>query len=103
MSLRKLLAPAALAASLCLFANVAAAAPAGPAKDLLLRSQTSVAEPVHFRSFRHCHRRWGHRRCHGGYVYGYRPGVFIGFGSGRRHWGGGHRHHRFHGHRGMRY
>jgi hypothetical protein len=97
MSLKNLLASAALAAAACLFANGATAAPLAASKDLL-RNQASVVQPVHYRSFRHCHRRWGYRRCHGGYAYyGYRPGVFIGFGSGRRHWGG---HHRFHGHRG---
>jgi hypothetical protein len=99
MSLKKLLTSAALAALACLFANAATAAPLAPASDLL-KNQASVAQPVHYRGFRHCHRRWGYRRCHGGYAYGYRPGLFIGFGAGRRHWGGGHRHHRFHGHRG---
>jgi hypothetical protein len=101
MSLKKLLASAVLAAFACLFANSATAAPLAT-KDLL-KNQASVAQPVHYRGFRHCHRRWGYRRCHGGYAYGYRPGVFIGFGTGRRHWGGGHRHHRFHGHRGRRH
>jgi hypothetical protein len=97
MSLKKLLTSAALAALACLFANAATAAPLAPSSDLL-KNQASVAQPVHYRGFRHCHRRWGYRRCHGGYAY--RPGLFIGFGAGRRHWGGGHRHHRFHGHRG---
>jgi hypothetical protein len=55
-------------------------------------------EQVHWRRYRHCHRRWGRRRCHGGRHYrGYRywggPGIHLYIGKGHRH----------RGHRGRRY
>jgi hypothetical protein len=96
MELKKLLAVAAFAASACFTSTVASAAPIAPAKDVLRGQTAGLTDQVHYRGFRHCHNRWGHRRCHGGYSY-YRyggPSIYLGFGGGRRHWGGGHRHHR---------
>jgi hypothetical protein len=86
MNLKKLLAVAAFAASACLTSTVVSAAPLAPAKDVVRSESANLTQQVHYRRYRHRH----HRR-HYGY-YGYRPGLFIGFGSGRRHWGGGHRH-----------
>lgn len=54
---------------------------------------STAVDQVHWRRFRHCHQRWGDRRCHGPRFYrGYGPGVNLYIGPGRR-WG--HRHGRW--------
>lgn len=57
-----------------------------------------ISQEVHYRDFRHCHWRHGHRWCHGGYRYyndyGYSPGIVLRFG----HFGHHHHHHGGHHH-----
>lgn len=91
------LAIAALCAGGVMAASPASAAPIGAAG--LTKTATGAelgATKVHYRRYRHCHRRWGRRRCHGrrhcrrwGY-YGW-PGISLHFGKKRHH---RHRHHR---------
>jgi hypothetical protein len=80
-----------------LMASPASAAPSG--MDMLKGATTidPSASKVHWRGYRHCHRRYGRRRCHGGpryydNYYGW-PGISLYFGSRRGH------HHRRHGRR----
>ena len=64
------------------------AAPLAPGQGVSLTNKLTT--PVHYRGYRHCHRRYGyrHRRCHGGYAYyGYGPSIVLGFGSRRHHHG----------------
>jgi hypothetical protein len=90
MMIRAITIAAALAATLSLGVP-ANAAPLGPAKAV--DSTATQTQPVHYRGYRHCHR-WG---CHGrrysgyryrsyGYDYGYRPGIYLRFGGGDRHY-----------------
>lgn len=75
----------------------ASAAPVGAAA--LLKTATGTEQgvsKVHYRRYRHCHRRYGRRHCHGRrrHRYGYGidlPGVSLYFGERRRY-----RHHRYH-------
>lgn len=64
--------------------SLAAGAQALPATKALAPgvSGNSAVEPVHYRPYRHCHWRYGYRRCHGGYYggYGYRPYYSYGYG-----------------------
>ena len=74
-------------------ATPASAAPSGLSHTKGYTTNTAV-EKVNWRPYRHCHRRYGRRWCHGGRRYnrwGGSPGinVFIGTG-GRKH----HRRHR---------
>ena len=77
----------------------ASAAPYGAGVAKTAASSESAATQVHYRRYRHCHRRHGRRYCHGhrGYYrsYGW-PGVNLYFGGSRRHHGHyrrGRRHH----------
>jgi hypothetical protein len=91
----KALAIATMCAGGLMAAAPASAAPLGAAG--LLETATSTergVSKVHYRRYRHCHRRYGRRRCHGRRHYrrGYGidlPGVSLYFGERRRH-----RHHR---------
>jgi len=79
-----------------LMASPASAAPSGLGTLKGATAFDSSATKVHWRRYRHCHRRYGRRRCHGGrrgdyYDYGW-PSFGIYFGTGHRH----HRHHRRH-------
>jgi hypothetical protein len=89
--MRKLMISCATAA-LALFTLTTGPANATPSGLDVLKSTTSnsaTAEKVHWRGYRHCHRRYGYRRCLGGYAYyDYGPTIILGFG-GRRH----HHHH----------
>jgi hypothetical protein len=80
-----------IAAALC--PMPATAAPLSPPAKASVSGK--ITSPVHYRPYRHCHRRHGYRRCHGGYAYYGGPGIYLGFG-GRRH----HHHHHFRGFRG---
>ena len=84
-----------------LFASMASvgATPAGTGLSGLKKAAPTQVDTVHWRRWRHCHRRWGWR-CHGyrhygygyryyGSPYYYRPGIVFGFGGFRRH----HHHH----------
>jgi hypothetical protein len=89
---------AALAAAAAVF-GFAASASAGPASSQAagnaLATTSALAQEVDYRGGRrHCHWRGGERHCHGGYGnrydgprygsrYGYRPGIYLRFGSGR--------------------
>lgn len=89
----RILAVAAAGAAV-LLASPASAAPAGSGTEPLRAATVTgdMVQKVHWRRYRHCHRRYGRRRCHGGrryYRYGVLPGVGIYI--GRRHH---HRHHR---------
>jgi hypothetical protein len=87
MKMRSTIAALALAFSASLFGSAVMAAPVSPTQGFGVTQK--LTSPVHYRGYRHCHRRYGHRRCHGGYAYyGYGPSIVLGFG-GRRH----HRHH----------
>lgn len=94
---------AAMAAASLSFGGAANAAPVGPIGKALATEQMNLQQ-VHYRPYRHCHRRYGRRWCHGGYRrhgyygYGYRPGfsIFIGPRYGHYH---RHRHHRHWRHR----
>jgi hypothetical protein len=90
------------ALSALLFAGVTSvgATPAGTALDGLKKAAPTQVDTVHWRRWRHCHRRWGWR-CRGyryygygyryyGYPYYYRPGLVFGFGGFRHH------HHHWH-------
>jgi hypothetical protein len=48
-------------------------------------------QQIHWRSYRHCHWRYGRRYCHGGY----RPGVRLYYGPSYHR---NHRYHRYHRH-----
>jgi hypothetical protein len=76
----------ALALSASLFGNAAVAAPISPSHNIGVTDK--LTDLVHYRGYRHCHRRYGRRHCHGGYAYYGGPSIYLGFG-GRRH----HRHH----------
>jgi hypothetical protein len=93
----KVIAVAAMCAGGAMAASPAGAAPIGAAGllDKATTADTGVTK-VHRRRYRHCHRRWGRKRCHGRRHYrrGYGidlPGVSLYFGKKRRHH---HRHHR---------
>lgn len=77
-------------------ASPAAAAPLGAGTMQAATPAGSVAEKVHWRPYRHCHRRHGRRYCHGGRSYR-RYDVFpsVGIYIGPKK----HRHHRRHHHR----
>jgi hypothetical protein len=82
--------------TLSLFALALGPASAAPIGLDLLKSATSnsaVAEKVHWRGYRHCHRRWGYGRCHGPrhFYRGWGPGIHLYLGPRHRHW-----HHRRH-------
>ena len=82
----------ALVISATLFGSAAIAAPVSPTHGI---SAQKLTQPVHYRGYRHCHRRYRHRRCHGGYAYyGYGPSIVLGFGGRRHH------HHHYRGFRG---
>lgn len=93
----RVLAIAAMCTGGVMAASPASAAPIGAAG--LLKTATGTeqgATKVHYRRYRHCHRRWGRRRCHGRRHYrrGYGidlPGVSLYFGKKHRHH---RRHHR---------
>ena len=85
---------AALALASLSFAGSAGAAPVGPIQNAMTTEKVDL-QTVHYRPYRHCHRRWGRRWCHGGYSYG--PSINFYFGRGHRHRHFGHRHHRHHG------
>ena len=85
------------AVAMGLAALVAGPANAAPAGLDVLESATAAspaAKKVHWRGYRHCHWRWGHRRCHGArhYYRGRGPGIHLYIGPRHR----GHRHHRHH-------
>ena len=75
--------PAALgfAAAIALGGATASSAPLGNA-GLLKGPAASSVEQVDYRSYRHCHRRHGHKWCHGR-----EAGIFLNFGNKhhRRH------------------
>lgn len=82
----------AAAAAVCGFAASASAGPASSqAAGNGLSTTSALAQEVDYRGgYRHCHWRYGERRCHGGYGrrwdgprYGYRPGIYLRFGTGR--------------------
>jgi hypothetical protein len=54
----------------------------------------TTASKVHYRRYRHCHRRYGRRRCHGrrGYRRGGWTGIGIYLGKRRYHHNRHHRH-----------
>src|SRR4051794_19433389 len=58
--------------ALGLAAGSAQALPAPKALDNGVSGSTGL-EQVHYRGFRHCHWRYGYRRCHGGYAFRYQP------------------------------
>jgi hypothetical protein len=77
-----------------LMASPASAAPAGLGVFKSATATDTSATKVHWRRYRHCHRRHGRRYCHGRRhyrSYGW-PGISLYFGTGHRH----HRHHRRH-------
>ncbi len=85
---------------LSLFALGSGPASATPTGLDLLKSTSSnsaLAERVHWRGYRHCHRRRGYRRCHGPrhFYRGRGPGIYLYLGSRHRH-GHHRRHHRRH-------
>ncbi|WP_139247811.1 hypothetical protein [Hyphomicrobium sp. CS1GBMeth3] len=85
----------ALAAASLSFGGAANAAPVGPIGKALATEQINL-EQVHYRPYRHCHRRYGRRFCHGGYRrYGYGPGIGIYIGPRYGHF---HRHRHHHRH-----
>lgn len=59
--------------------------------------QSSSIHDIHWRKYRHCHWRNGHRYCHGKHYrrsyYG-APGIYLNFGTQHRHHGKKHRDHR---------
>ena len=98
--MRRLAIPCA-AVAMGLVGLLASPANAAPTGLDVLKSATAfspAAEKVHWRRYRHCHRRWGHRRCHGPrrYYRGWGPGIYLHIGPRHR----GHRpnraHHRKH-------
>ena len=90
MTMKNTIAALTVALATGLFSNAALAAPVSPAHNIGVTQK--LTEAVHYRGYRHCHWRYGHRRCHGGYAY-YGPSIYLGFRSGRRH------HHHFRGFR----
>jgi len=94
MTLKNTIVALALALSASLFGNAAVAAPVSPGLNIGVTQKMTQA--VHYRSYRHCHRRYGHRRCHGGYAYYGGPSIILGFGGRRHH----HHHNHFRGFRG---
>ena len=94
----RILAVAAAGAAV-LMASPASAASAGSGA-VPLRAATvtgDMVQKVNWRRYRHCHRRYGRRRCHGRrharyYRYGLLPGVGIYIGRRHHHY----RHHRWH-------
>lgn len=86
---------AALAVASLYFGGTAAnAAPVGGLKPAV-NVERSALQQVDWRPYRHCHRRYGRRWCHGGRrygYYGYNPGFSI-------YVGPRHRHHHFRRHR----
>jgi hypothetical protein len=70
--------------ALTLLGSISAANAAPIAKTPQLSSESSTLDLVHYRGYRHCHWRSGHRWCHGG-----GPSVILRFGDKHRH----HRHH----------
>jgi len=72
----------------------AVATPISPANSI--GTMQTLTEQVHYRGQRHCHRRNGMRRCHGGYSYYGSPGIYLGLGTGRRHYYRGSRQGRGH-------
>jgi hypothetical protein len=94
--MRKIVSVTASIAGLLLVGSVSASSAPVSNADTLRQiglAPTNI-EQVHWRSYRHCHWRYGWRRCHGGYARYYRPyyygspGIYLRF--------GGHRHHRHH-------
>lgn len=96
MRLSSILSVAALSLAAAI-AGPAAAAPLGAGAMQATAPAGSVAEKVHWRPYRHCHRRHGRRYCHGGRSYRRYggPGIGIYIGPKPRHY----RHHRRHHHR----
>lgn len=83
-------------AAMCAALAVATPASAAPIGAAALKGVTtnidSAASKVHYRRYRHCHRRYGRRRCHGRRHYRSGRYGWPGFGIyfGKRHH---HRHH----------
>ena len=102
MTIKNTLAALVFVGSASLFGSAAMAAPVSPTHGMNFTQK--LTEPVHYRGYRHCHRRYGHGRCHGGHAYYGGPSIYLGFGSGRRHHyrgfrhGGGHMRHSGRGH-----
>jgi hypothetical protein len=93
MRLSSILSVAALSLA-AVIASPAAAAPLGAGTAKVATPAGSVAEKVHWRPYRHCHRgRYGRRYCHGGRSYRRHrgPGIGIYIGPKPRHY---RRHHR---------
>ncbi len=90
MTIKNMIAALALAFSASMFGHAAMAAPVSPTHGFATTQK--LTENVHYRGYRHCHRRYGRRRCHGGYAYYGGPSIYLGF--------GGRRHHHFRGYRG---
>lgn len=78
-----------------LMASPASAAPSGLGVLRAATAPDTSATKVHWRRYRHCHRRHGRRYCHGRrhryYDYYGWPGISLYFGGRRHHH---HRHHR---------
>lgn len=85
-------------AALCVAGALAApasAAPVGLSQTKGYSTNTAV-QKVEWRPYRHCHRRYGRRWCHGGRRYdrwGGGPGINIYIGTGRKDHR--HRHRRY--------
>jgi len=90
MTLKNTIAAVALAVSAGLLGNAAVAAPVSPSQNVGVAQK--LVQPVDYRGYRHCHRRYGHRRCHGGYAYYGGPSIYLGFGGRRHHHYRGFRH-----------
>jgi hypothetical protein len=99
MSWLRILTVVAATALMGAMALPAGAAPLGAGAAKSVASTESATTQVHYRSYRHCHRRHGRRYCHGHHrayrSYGW-PGIGLYFGTGRRHHGGHHGHHGHH-------
>lgn len=67
--------------------NAASASPINPTHGFAVAQKST--QTIHYRSYRHCHHRNGHRRCHGGNAY-YNggPGIYLGLGVGSQHYRG---------------
>lgn len=87
----------------------ASANPVGPGAATAAKVAAGQVETVHFRRWRHCHRRYGRRWCHGRRYYSpyyYGPGISLYFGprfGHHRHFRHRHFRHRHFGHRGFRH
>ena len=99
MTYKATIVAAVLAAAAASFAPAANAGPLG-AFQKNSNVERSDLQQVHWRGYRHCHRRYGRRYCHGGYRgyrhYGYGPGITLRFGFGPRWHRHRHHHHRRH-------